>query len=129
MKLTDDQILTAVNWWESKLLRPKFDNGDSSGVASMLAIMLHSTNVDYAKVNAFGEKLLDKLIQYSSAGRAPSGLHVDYDPCHFMSPIADEVGIDGKCFPWKTDLYFHVNGAISVRCGHGASEEYILESP
>lgn len=129
MKLTDDQILTAVNWWENKLLRPKFDNGDSSGVASMLAIMLHSTNVDYAKVNAFGEKLLDKLIQYSGAGLAPSCLRVDYDPCHFMSPIADEVGIDGKCFPWKTDLYFHVNGAITVRCGHGASEEYILESP
>ena len=127
MRLTDTQIITAVDWWQRKLLRPKFDNGDA-GVVLGLAIMLHAQNVDYEKVHAFGEKLLDKLMQFSAAGLAPSRLSVDYDPCNFMSPIADEVGIYGKCFPWKTDLYFHHGGAITVRCGYGAPEEYILES-
>ena len=127
MKLTDDQILTAVNWWQENLRRPKFDNGEH-GTASIMAVLLHSQSVDDRKVSAFCEKLMEKLEAASAAGLAPTDLSVDYDPCHFMSPIAHEVGIPGKCFPWKTHMYFHVNGDITVRCGYGATEEYILGS-
>ena len=123
MKLTPEQIDIAVGWWKDALTNPKYDSGESNSTASRLAALLHAANVTHEKVEKFCVLLRDWLTERSAADAAPSTLHVDYYPMFEFGDIARAAQIEGKCFPWKTTMYFHDNGLVSVRCGYGASEQ------
>lgn len=119
MKLTDEQINGAVDWWANALRNPKFDNGDDSpigGLAMMLAITGRRGGPTEAQIATFKELLTAELAKEMDEY---DDLSTDYHPCSELSLCADVAGIDDSHFPWKTIMNFR-NGNIQVAYGYGA---------
>lgn len=121
--LTREQISKAAQWWVKVIQNPKFDNGDGMQSAVMTLAASTRTSLQDANLMAFETALEDALLKAQEEDQLR---HVgcDYDPDLLLRACAAKTGIDMKCFPCKTHMYFGTN-KIEVSYGYRAPLEVI----
>lgn len=147
-----DHILErAVELWARKLMRPSFDNGDTSQAGAMVQ-MLNATNVahDIDKMTEIGQRVAvfkSQLFQDLQYDRDHEGeetgeirhaghpgeyrvtrymeccLNVDYGPCKALADAAGSAGIAHSLFSWKSQVWLNPT-YVSTSFGYGAPTEY-----
>lgn len=108
----------AARWWADQLRgSTKQDNGDSNGLANVLAVM-NSNGVGHEKADEFEAALL-RLMEKMQEGSFT--LSADYSASGLLSDAAKEVGIPTTCgpFPMKTVMWVE-RTSVSVKHGYGA---------
>lgn len=143
--MTSDRIFErAAELWARMLLKPKFDNGDSSANGFMSAglVALGNNNIRSnpgfeTTVGHFREVLAERLKflrdhdgeptgKMSELYRMENSLDVDYDPDATLRWAAMTAGferVDKTLFPWKTRMQFYGN-YVAVSYGYRAPEIY-----
>lgn len=125
IKLSDDQILKAVDWWTGAISNPKFDMGadtESAKLTEMLATMVSIENpVGSSNIEKFKTLLLEELMKENSE-LIKYGIRVDYRPCDILSNIMKQSGISSHRAPWKTDMIFR-EGKVLV--AYGYAQEFV----
>jgi len=125
-KLTDEQIEKIVNWWAEKVRAPKFnglteqERKDPRNDAYQLSEMMASALVkpiSGSQLNEFKKVLAEKI---RDLDWYDINLAVDYDPTRILADAAEQAGIPKTNFPWKTTMFFDMNGKIKTRSGYGA---------
>lgn len=110
-----------AQWWAEQLGSPRFDNGDSEGLAGMLGtIAVGPGGLTEEQTMKFVEHLaakidadLERMPQYGVT------LSVDYGPCRDLAEAADAAEINISRFPWKT-LTRATTDYVTVSPGYGA---------
>lgn len=117
----------AAEWWATKVINPKMDNGDTSSLGfmgMMLARKLVEPVSEETKANFIkdlsmrieGKLELDNTYDFI--------LDVDYGPCRELREAAEIAGLSLNNFPIKTTMWISKNH-VSVRYGYGANIEYL----
>ena len=113
MKITDEQVEKAVNWWSKVINKPKFDGLSKSErrdprnkdyqMAELLASALVE-EINDEQIEIFKKELTEELKKDDY--NPYHGLHVDYHPDPALMDAAEKAGISTNNFPWKTSLWF-----------------------
>ena len=123
--LTRESARVAAKWWADKVSSlPHHDNG-AGDAGSLLAGILADTMNEEVMLNQrnhFIDILTEKLLEENDSPYGTihfnSILSCDYSPSRFLSDIAKEAGISRHNFPWKTFMYVHDDGHITVSDGY-----------
>jgi hypothetical protein len=114
IRLTEQQIDTALAWWSDKLGAGYFrDPDDVPSAESVFAFRLELSGL-----------LHEPFEQYHDAR-----LSVDYEPKGMLASAAMKAGISDRIWPRKTVMWFNANDHVSVRYGRGAPIETLLGDP
>ena len=130
MKLTEEQITKAVDWWKTTLASPKFDNlgdGPRDKANEMAAVMATMSNVNDPMTDEvlenFGVALADRIRKEAANTSGEILVSVDYGPNAILSDAAEAVEnfpTGMTTFPWKTIMWLREDGSVSVSYGYGA---------
>lgn len=126
MKLSQEQIKAACEWWGKALLNPKFDNGDDSnagGMGMVLAILANGNGPSAESVKRF-EVELSQILSRETDKPSYFSIGTDYGPDTILGTAAALAGIATQ-FPWKTDMTFK-DGGVQVAYGYRAQPVELL---
>ena len=123
MKLTNNQIDIAVEWWGNILKNPKFEHGDYSETGMLTKFIAKHcqnpiTNEGIKKFKINLKKLL-KNMNKSKYRIDPYQLSCDYHPCLTLFNAIKNTKINDNNFPWKTMMRFDENGKVFISYGYG----------
>jgi len=94
---TEEIARRAVELWKRMLKVPKFDNGAKDGFSSMLAGMAKNNSTPEI-LEKFGQELLKRILDKSTAQYIRTVMHVDYGPDQILDDSAKAAGLKTK-FP------------------------------
>lgn len=136
MEKTSEMAMCAAKWWADKLRgKPMHDNGDRTGqsvVAMLLAdVIAMQHNAEEPQFSRFQEILAIKIQKEIEKGWYHQiSLGCDYGPCFILKNAAEEAGIDGSVFPFKTSMHILADKQeVIVFDGYGASPVKIFPQP
>ncbi len=93
--------------------------------AKWWADKIHKIGSAKAKTVRVFEKKLGEKIKERVEQIGQLSLECDYDPDMILGNIAKEVGVDAKCFPFKTNMHITPN-KVRVSFGYGTGYEKIF---
>lgn len=139
--------VAAANWWAEAIGSPKFDalgatrgqdrkETETMEMASMLAMLIASDSPVLQEAGAKFAVLLASKIEASLTGRNYGvSLGVDYGPDRVLGETAQEAGVSGSRFPWKTSMWVREDH-VTVSAGYAAptrlvwaSDEWLANRP
>lgn len=130
-KVSHEIATKVAEWWADKVCGDvKFDNGDPS-LSGLFAAGLASSMVEEVTAEQ-RQKFIDAIVSRIE-GEEELYLCVDYGPCKILIEAANESGVSGNNFPWKTSTIMQRNYGeygfkIYGRHGYRAEPELIAES-
>lgn len=124
-------INKAVDIWCKKLLRPQFDNGDTSE-NGFFGMVLATINIETAKskikdmpnrVEIFRKSLTDNLLRIRDTPNDkeyfPRFLDVDYGPCRSLVDASAAADIPHSQFSCKSSVHM-ADDKVTASFGYGA---------
>lgn len=124
MRLTDEQIQKAVEWWAQFLVKePTFveqhENAqldDSQFLAMMILDIMKKDSVPTGDINKFKDAFKVSLKENN-----PRFIGVDYHPCSELYSALVIANYNPELsLPWKTRMWFTEDGKVLAAKGYGA---------
>lgn len=123
----------AAEWWTRQVKKNdpnKFDNGEGETkvgfmMMMMAAMLANPCQATEKQLNKFCQKLEQIILDKLEKGESVY-LRCDYGPDELLDEIAQQTGINGKCFPYKRYMWVKP-GEVKIQDGYDAPTVVIYQ--